>query len=231
MFSFLKFILRVKIRFIFALLLAVAVLVIPLSFNKIFRYYVGSSVYIVKDVNENKGSGTGFVIKAPNGKNYFVTNNHVCEGLEANGKILISSDAIASDQMLIKVIKKDPKVDLCIAEAPTLSKGLFLSTSLSIGDNVHIFGHPIGFPLHKTSGEAISPMQVQMVKGTSIFDLEFVIFDAWQISAPSSPGNSGSPVVDNLGRVIGILFAGNTVNAYTSYIIPAKSLKALLETL
>jgi len=228
---FLKFILRVKIRLVFALLLATSMLVIPLSFNKLFRAYVGSSVYIVKDITEKRGSGSGFVIKAPNGKNYFVTNNHVCEGLEVDGKILISSNAISEDQMLIKVIKKDPKVDLCIAEAPTLSKGLFLSTSLSIGDNVHIFGHPVGFPLHKTSGEAISPLVVQMIKGIFPFAFEVVEYDAWQISAPSSPGNSGSPVVDNLGRVIGILFAGSSVNSYTSFIIPAKSLSNLLESL
>ena len=226
-----KFLFKVKIRLIAVLILSIAVLLVPISFNKIFRKYVGSSVFIVKDVNEKLGSGSGFIIRAKNSKRYFVTNNHVCEALEVNGKILIASDLGAKDQTVVKVIKKDPAVDLCIAEAPESGYGLFLSTDLSIGDNLHLFGHPIGFPLHETHGEAISPVQVQMIKGTSLLDLQVVIFDAWQISILSSPGNSGSPVVDNLGRVVGILFAGNNVNSYTSYIIPAKNLKKLLETL
>jgi S1-C subfamily serine protease len=229
--SILKFLLRLKIRLISAILLAAFILITPILFNKGFRKYIGSSVFIVKDINEKRGSGSGFIVRTSKGKRYFVTNNHVCEGLEIEGKILISSDLLSNDQTLVKVLKKDPNVDLCIAEAPASGRGLFISNSLSIGDNVHIFGHPVGFPLHKTSGEAITPLQVPILKGTSLFDMHVVNFDAWQISAPSSPGNSGSPVVDNLGRVIGILFAGNNVNSYTSYIIPAKKLSRLLETL
>lgn len=229
--KFLKLLFRIKIRFIFALLLAVAVLVIPLSFNKLFRHYVGSSVFIVKDVNEKLGSGSGFIVTSKKGKRFFVTNNHVCEGLEIEGKILISSDMISADQTLIHVLKKDPSVDLCIAEAPSQGRGLYISNDISVGDSIYLFGHPIGFPLHKTTGEVIQHRSVQMIKGTSLLDMEIVNLDAWQISALSSPGNSGSPVVDNLGRVVGILFAGSNVNSYTSFIIPAQALSNLLESL
>lgn len=227
----LKTLLKLKISLLSLLLFTAVILGLPLFFSKGMRYYIGSSVFIVKDITEERGSGTGFIVKNSKGKRLFVTNNHVCERLEINGNILVSSDILSEDKFVLKVLKKDPKVDLCIAEAPSSLFYLPLSTSISRGDNVYVCGHPIGFPLHRTSGEAIAPLVVRMLNGVFPSAFEIIEYDAWQISAPTSPGNSGSPVVDNLGRVVGVLFATGNANAYTSFMIPASSLKDMIESL
>jgi S1-C subfamily serine protease len=227
--NFLKKIFKIKIRLITAVLLASAVIALPPLHSKLFRSFIGSSVFIVKDVNEQKGSGSGFIVKNSKGKRLFVTNNHVCEGVEEKNGILAQSDILSSDKFILKVLLKDPAVDICIAEPPSYGRGLSISLNLEKGDTVHVLGHPIGFPLHKTSGEAIAPLKLRMMKGQFPFSLEIVEYDAWQISAATSPGNSGSPVLDNLGRVVGILFAGSNVNSYTSFIIPAEKLHAIIE--
>lgn len=228
-----KALLRLKINLVAALLLSASIISVPLIHGKLFRSYVGTSTYFVTDLDESKGSGSGFIVKAPNGKKYFITNNHVCEGLEKNGKILVSSDMLGKVKHRLKIITRTERVDLCVAEAPNGS-ALSINEDIQSGDIVHIFGHPIGFPLHKTSGEVIAERTIELLSGKDIFNLHLIQINSIQISAPSSPGNSGSPVVDNLGRVgrvVGVLFAGSRVNSYTSFIIPARDLVKLLESL
>jgi hypothetical protein len=52
---------------------------------------------------------------------------------------------------------------------------------------------------------------------------------AFGISSPSYPGNSGSPVVNKWGNVVGVLFAGNRTQLNDSYMVPFHELKNFLK--
>ena len=224
----LKLLLKIKINLIVITLAFASTIAVPALYSKLFRAFIGQSVYIVKDKDELKGSGTGFIVEDEKGRRFFVTNNHVCKGLASDEKLLIESDYQNNDQTIVKVLKVDEENDLCVATAPKVGRALKISTDKQSGDNISIFGHPMGYSLHRTPGEIIGKTSFKML----VNDLALVkTFNVWQTSAPCSPGSSGSPVVDNLGRVVGVVFALNSKNSYTSFFVDSTKLKTLLETI
>ena len=224
----LKLLLKIKINLIVITLALASTIAVPAIYNKLFRAFIGQCVYIVKDKDELKGSGTGFIVEDDKGRRFFVTNNHVCNGLSSDGKLLIESDYQNNDQTIVKVLKTDEENDLCVATAPKVGRALKISTDKQSGDNVSIFGHPMGYSLHRTPGEIIGKTSFKML----VNDLALVkTFNVWQTSAATSPGSSGSPVVDNLGRVVGVVFALSSKNSYTSFFVDSAKLKTLLETI
>lgn len=135
------------------------------------------------------GQGSGFFI---NKKGEAITNRHVLEGAvraevkTIDGKIY----------PITKIIAEDPDSDVLKIEVIIPQNQLYfleISASLpEVGESVVVIGSPLG--LEQTVSDGI----VSAIREIPIFGKII------QISAPISPGSSGSPVVNLKGEVIGI---------------------------
>ena len=137
-------------------------------------------------------TGTGFVISS-NG--HIVTNNHVireCVG-DVNGNLVGESAA------KLRVVSTDETNDLALLEA----MGNFKDTATIRATAVHS-GDPIiviGFPFHGllTSDFTVTTGIISSLAGL-FNDTRFL-----QISAPVQPGNSGGPLLDTRGTIVGVV--------------------------
>ena len=142
------------------------------------------------------GSGTGFLV---DGDGVLATNHHVIEGANQlrikfmNGAIYDSvellSDAPALDLALLRVDLAQPLE----GGAPPPSKPLTLGDSdkVIVGERAISIGNPLGLEHTLTDG---------LVSARRLYEGR-----AWiQMSVPVSPGNSGGPLFDMRGAVIGI---------------------------
>lgn len=197
------------------------------------RWDVGSKVVRIVKVDASgrpMGGGTGFQVKAPSGKKYLLTNAHVCEHTQdANGNVHIwfSNDTFIER----KVIEISGSTDLCLVEPLPGDAALELAGYIEKGDSVNVVGHPRLQPLTVSQGEYIGPETVQILAGIVGFDIEekdchkpknqlldvetffgplkvcLVTIEAEKTTAIILGGNSGSPVVNTWGNVVGVMFA------------------------
>lgn len=135
--------------------------------------------------------GTGFSI---NEGGTIITNQHVVEG-EKSVTVAFPDDGLHN----AKVVATYPAVDLAILEAegedfPALE--LAKSSSFNKGDAIYFIGNPLRFQGIANKGTIIGK--------TSLRDWEKPVV---MIDAPVYHGNSGSPVINQDGKVIGVVFA------------------------
>lgn len=139
------------------------------------------------------GSGSGFVI-ANDG--LILTNHHVIQGTDRVRVRFVDGNEVAG-----KVIGSDPMTDLAVIRIPGSGypvAELGDSSRLRVGQLVLAIGSPLGFESTVTAG-VVSALgrSLRSVGGTLIDDMI-------QTDAALNPGNSGGPLVDSRGRVIGI---------------------------
>src|SRR5665213_265883 len=140
-------------------------------------------------------TGSGFVIKHDG---TILTNAHVISGAV---KIIV---AFANNQTVTaKVIGKDPDDDLALLKVNP--DGLALaplplgdSSTVEVGDPTYAIGNPFGLPRSLTTG-VVSALQ-RSIQAPNNFAIDNVI----QTDAPLNPGNSGGPLINAQGQVIGI---------------------------
>ena len=136
------------------------------------------------DTPLKEGTGTGFYVNS----NTLVTNQHVIDSCE------YLTDA--KDEIL-DVVTVDRLNDLAILRTKNLiSNYIYLGNDPDLGENVFVAGFPYNFDtLNFTSG-AISAL-VGPEKNITQF----------QLTAPIQPGNSGGPILDEWGSLVGVTFA------------------------
>jgi S1-C subfamily serine protease len=137
------------------------------------------------------GNGTGFCV-SENG--YFLTNYHVVKDAD---QVRITIDA--SDQEIVaEVVKTNPRIDLALLKVDgTFRPVRFASeTDFRLGEPIWV----LGFPNPDRQGTSIKVTQgcVSSEKGPQDEDRSF------QMDAAVQPGNSGSPVINEYGEVIGV---------------------------
>lgn len=140
-----------------------------------------------------EGSASG-VIVAPDG--YIVTNSHVVEGAGAV-EVSLADGTVYPAQ----VVGQDPATDLALVRVP--ASGLPIaclgdSDKLKVGQVAIAIGNPLGFQSTVTAG-VISALDRSLRSRTGRL-IENII----QTDAALNPGNSGGPLVDSRGLVVGI---------------------------
>lgn len=148
----------------------------------------------VNDSNgRQRGSGSG-VVYAPDG--YLLTNHHVIDG-----GATVSASLPDGQEIGATIIGSDPATDLAVLQlaAGGLPHATFGSSSrLRVGQLVVAIGNPLGFQATVTAG-------IVSALGRSLRTRSGRLIDGViQTDAPLNPGNSGGPLVDGPGRVVGI---------------------------
>jgi S1-C subfamily serine protease len=179
--------------------------------------------------------GSGFIY---DDGGHIVTNNHVVEGAASitvaffNGTTVPAQPTGSDVYSDLAVIKVD--------SLPQQSHALILgnSTQLMVGEPVYAIGNPFGLRGSMTSGIV---SQVGRVIRLSDFGVpppegNYAIADLIQIDAAVNPGNSGGPLLDSLGFVVGVTFAietGGEVRAFVGvgYAIPSVLVKRVADAL
>jgi S1-C subfamily serine protease len=179
---------------------------------------VAASVVKVEGVACRKiQDGTGFVVE----DGLIATNAHVVAG-EA------SPDVIRDDgrRLSAQIVLFDANRDLALLSVPPLDRPPLPLASPSVGDVGGVFGHPQGQPLR------IAPFEVARLinaTGRNIYDSGLVERDVIEAASGLAPGDSGSPLVDPSGRVIGVTFAIARDRAGVAYALNTTELQAVLQ--
>lgn len=154
------------------------------DFSGIIQQASQGVVSIKTDVAE----GSGFII-SPDG--YVVTNAHVLQGASVVNVYTSDGNTHAA-----KFIGFDPTIDVALLKIDGTYANLSLgnSDSASIGDRVIAIGNPYGLSFTATQGI------ISAANRTGINNLPYY----FQTDAPLNPGNSGGPLINDKGEVIGI---------------------------
>ena len=172
------------------------------EYTQIYRNTVDSVVDIhVADGSQQLGQGSGFVVEE-----YIVTNHHV---VDVGPDITVQfSDRQWTDAT---VVGSDPHSDLAVLSVDDdveLPDPLaFVEQPPPVGEEVVAIGSP--FDLSDSLTQGIVSGRNRSVPGPG----PYLIPDTIQTDVALNPGNSGGPIVDRRGRVVGIVFAnqGETV--------------------
>lgn len=168
-------------------------------------------------------SGTGFALN--NG--YVVTNYHVIEeaksitikGVKGDFNTDLAADVVATDKYndlaLLKI------TDNRFNGFGTIPYKIKTNTS-EVGENVFV----LGYPLTSTMGDEIK-LTTGVISSKTGFQGDVSLY---QISAPVQPGNSGGPLFDNNGNLIGIINAKHGGAENVSYAIKTSYLRNLIES-
>jgi S1-C subfamily serine protease len=182
----------------------------------------------VSSQSEGPGGGSGFVI---DDRGYVVTNQHVVEGADSVSVRFSSGAREEAD-----VVGEDPSTDVAVlkVDAPEETlKPLTLgdSDSVGVGDPVIAIGNPLNIGISVTTG-IVSGLgrPIDAPNG-------YTISGAVQTDAALSSGNSGGPLLDAQGEVIGITSLAAAAPGFgivaqgLSFAVPINTIKSVSEQL
>jgi putative serine protease PepD len=168
-----------------------------LSATQIYQRDSTGVVAIKVITPEGEDEGTGIVL---NNKGLILTNDHVVKGATS-----ITVDASGSSKMTrgAKLVGEEANQDLALISVDPIGLGLTpltlaSSSSVQVGDAVYAIGNPYGLEETLTRG-IISALgrEIEAPDGAKITGII-------QTDAALNPGNSGGPLIDEEGNVIGV---------------------------
>ena len=167
-------------------------------------------------------TGTGFALA----NNHLVTNYHVVEDAKSISILGVNGDfntqykasIIASDKINDLAILKVNDVNIPAASIPYAVK----TTISDVGEEIFV----LGYPLTSTMGDEIK-LTTGVVSSKTGYRGDVALY---QISAPVQPGNSGGPLFDSKGNVIGIVSAKHKDAENVGYAVKSSYLRNLMES-
>tara|TARA_R100000789_G_scaffold98855_1_gene103685 strand:- start:4240 stop:6720 length:2481 start_codon:yes stop_codon:yes gene_type:complete len=187
----------------------------------------GKSATVLVDLEE-LGSGSAFCIRADG---YFITNAHVVSSHDVGEEVTLVMNPSTDEQKSVKakIIKVDSEHDLALLkvddarEYPVLNLGS--DKDLVETQDVIVFGYPFGRFLSPDHEDAPSiSVNTGKISALRRKDRELALI---QIDANVNPGNSGGPVLDEDGKVIGVVVSA-VLGAGVSFAIPVHVVKMFL---
>ena len=202
----------------------------PITKNNIYTENVGSIVAISstykKDYNYLLGTfykttnstGTGFYISADG---YIVTNHHVVgEGTD------ITVTDYEGNKYKARLIGSEAENDIAVIkiDAETVPVAIGNSSDLNVGDEIIVIGNALGSLSYSFTDGIVSHLSrnIKVESGAKI--------NMFQTNAAINKGNSGGPVFDSEGRVVGIASAKYTSEEIEglSFCIPIDDVKGMI---
>lgn len=180
-----------------------------LSLQEIYKKCIGSVVSITASAQSGKSSGTGIVLSADG---YLITNHHVIENAQ-----VIAVQTSDDRQFQASIIGSDEASDLAVlkVDATYLQPAEFGdSGKLAVGDRVVAIGDPLGAQLR---GTMTSGIVSAINRDLEVNDRTMTLI---QTDAALNNGNSGGPLINCYGQVIGI----NTMKLRSYYSTTAEGL-------
>jgi len=168
--------------------------------------------------------GSGFVIDKAG---HVVTNFHVVEGARSV-EVSFSND----ESLKAKIVGTDPSTDIAILQVDAHARALTPLTLgdsdvVRVGDSVVAIGNPFGFDRTVTSG-IVSALQ-RVIQAPNSYSIDHVI----QTDAALNKGNSGGPLLNARGDVVGVNSqistgdSGTSGNVGIGFAVPINTVKSV----
>ncbi len=206
------------------------------TINEIYRAAAPGVVHITATgqtsdlfggTQEQQAVGSGFVIDKAG---HIVTNFHVVEGASS-----VEVSFSNNESMKAKVVGKDPATDIAVLKVKAPSRALKPltlgdSSAVRVGDQVIAIGNPLGYDRSVTSG-IVSAVQRSITAPNQVSTIGHVI----QTDAALNHGNSGGPLLNANGEVIGvnaqIAPSSSNANIGIGFAIPIDTVKQITSAL
>lgn len=190
-----------------------------------------SVVYIQTSNDDSGGSGSGFVVKVDGDACYIITNNHVIDvdkaGVDLDErrtrlKVIFDSSSRNSEPIPAELLASDKVHDLALLKVtkPDAPAPISLESKRMVEETlpVTMFGYPLG-----DREITINTGQVSGFKKNDVGSLVSV-----KTFIKADPGNSGGPIVNADGDLVGVLTAGDMRAENVTYAGPAFEVRNLM---
>jgi S1-C subfamily serine protease len=160
--------------------------------------------------------GSGFVVA----ENLVATNAHVVAG-EDETEVQLNDGSIRDAE----VVAFDPRRDVALLRVDDLGRAPLDLRDAEAGDVGGVFGHPGGGPLE------VSPFKVAeeiTAVGNDVYDREESRREVLVLASNLAPGDSGAPLIDPAGDVVGVAFAVAPDKDGVAYALALEELRAVL---
>ncbi|GHV06717.1 hypothetical protein FACS1894217_05960 [Clostridia bacterium] len=189
------------------------------------RNVAGVVCILVTDARGRGGSATGIIMTK---SGYVITNHHVVNGAAKIDVVLEDGTRYSAS-----LVGMDRATDLAVIKisAPGLAPAEFGDSDLmSVGEPVVVIGNPLGIELHGTVTNGI----ISAVNRDIEVDGRYMT--VLQTNASVNPGNSGGPMINEYGQVIGVV-SSKIMGSFTSsveglgFAIPITPAKPIIDAL
>ncbi|RKT52117.1 MarP family serine protease [Saccharothrix australiensis] len=156
--------------------------------------------------------GTGFVVSPER----VMTNAHVVAGTT---DVTVE---VGRGQFDATVVYYDAQTDIAILAVPDLRATPleFRTDVVEQGEDGIVLGYPLDGPY--TASEARVRERIPVLRGPDIYDAATVTRDVYTVRAKVRSGNSGGPLVDTQGRVMGVVFGAAVDDQETGFVLTAR---------
>ncbi len=169
------------------------------------------------------GAASGFII-TPQG--YILTNDHVVADTSADYNVTLSDGR----KFPAQVIYRDPTVDMAVVKIDATNLPFILlgdSSNIQLGETVIAIGNALGQYSNTVSVGIVSGLNRDITAQTDTGDQENLT-GAIQTDAAINPGDSGGPLLDLTGQIIGINVATVVGSNNISFALPINQVKSIL---
>ena len=177
------------------------------------------------NVIPREGAGSGSIIDE---RGYILTNNHV---IEDAGKIEVTLEG--GKKYPAKLVGTDPDADVAVLKIDVAREHLTVipmgtSENLKVGQKALAIGNPFGLGRTLTTGVVSSVGRTLRTSGGTLME------DIIQTDAAVNPGNSGGPLIDSSGKMIGIntaIFSPTGASVGIGFAVPVDMAKRVVNDL